>query len=118
MITVKLITTYGKERRVYDLNKYCQVVTNPDKHYIGLHSTSNKVETIATDKGETFIVVYGLPNYKVTGEKPHLGGLAYKVEPGYEYQVDAIFMRIDNEPILEDYIKYRLFPGKFPSQEI
>jgi hypothetical protein len=53
------------------------------------------------------------PDY---GNKPHLEGVTYKIESGKEYHLTEIFERLDNESILIEYIKYRLFPGKFPNE--
>lgn len=115
MVTVKLHDSQGREDRVYDLKKFDAIGSDIDSGCVYLYKYGSNY-TISCDASHAYIKIYGLPDYQKTGEKPHLEGLIYKFEKGKEYQLTEIFERLDNEPILIDYIKYRLFPGKFPNE--
>lgn len=120
MITVKLYTQQATDAVVIDLKKCsrirCHCATG--NSYISVWSDSDSVTEIPVSGNFVYIKVFGLPDYQGSGDKPHLEGLTRKVEEGDVYHVAEIFGRIDNEPILADYIKYRLFPGKFPTQKL
>lgn len=120
MITVKLYTQQATDVMAIDLKKYsrvkCHCVTG--NSYISVWSDSDSVTEIPVSGNNVYIKVFGLPDFKVSGDKPHLEGLTRKIEECDVYHVAEIFERIDNEPILTDYIKYRLFPGKFPTQKL
>ena len=113
MVTVKLYSQQATDVVVIDLKKCsrirCHCVTG--NSYISVWSDSDSVTEIPVSGNNVYIRVFGLPDYKVSGEKPHLEGLPRKIEECDVYHVAEIFERIDNELILADYIKYRLFPG-------
>ena len=119
MITVKLYTQQATDVMVIDLKKCsrvkCHCVTG--NSYISVWFDSGVTE-IPVSGNNVYIKAFGLPDFKVSGDTPHLEGLTRKIEECDVYHVAEIFERIDNEPILTDYIKYRLFPGKFPTQKL
>lgn len=115
MITVKLHDSQGREDRVYDLKKFDAIGSDIDSDSVYLYKYGSNY-TIRCNNSHVYLKIYGLPDYEKTGEKPHLEGLTYRLEKGKEYQLTEIFERLDNEPILIEYIKYRLFPGKFPNE--
>lgn len=122
MITVKLYTQQATDIVVIDLKKCnrvrCHCATGNSYISVWSDSDSDSVTEIPIPGNNVYIRVFGLPDFKVSGDKPHLEGLSRKIEECDVYHVAEIFERIDNEPILTDYIKYRLFPGKFPTQKL
>ena len=120
MITVKLCTQQANDNVVIDLKKCNRVKCHwgNGKSFISVWSDSGDVTEIPISGNNVYIRVFGLPDFKASGDKPHLEGLTRKVGEDDAFHVTEIFERIDNEPILADYIKYRLFPGKFPTQKL
>lgn len=120
MLTVKLCTQQANDNVAIDLKKCNRVKChcNKENSFISVWSDSGDVTEIPIPGNNVYIRVFGLPDYKVSGAEPHLEGLTRKIEECDVYHVAEIFARIDNEPILADYIKYRLFPGKFPTQKL
>lgn len=110
MITVKLVKTYGHIRESFDLSKAEIVSVDPDSKVVQITYSGQEHLISVKDGGNIYIHVYGiLPKRMGTN---HLDGMTKNVTDALHH-INSVYELIDNQPVLEEYIMYRLFPAEF-----
>lgn len=110
MITVKLVKTYGRMRESFDLSKAEFISVAPDSKEVRITYSGQEHLIIMKDGGDLYINVYGiLPKRSV---KNHPDGMIKNVTDALHH-INSVYELIDNQPVLKEYIIYRLFPTEF-----
>lgn len=110
MITVKLAKTYGRTRESFDLSKAEFISVAPDSKEVQITYSGKEHLISVKDGGNIYIHVYGiLPKQS---DKNHPDGMTKNVTDALHH-INSVYELIDNQPVLEEYIMYRLFPTEF-----
>jgi hypothetical protein len=110
MITVKLVKTYGHNRESFDISKAEIVSVAPDSKEVRITYSGQQHLITVKEGGNLYINVYGiLPKRMGTN---HPDGMTKNVTDAM-YHISTVHELIDNEPVLKEYILYRLFPAEF-----
>ncbi len=110
MITVKLVKTFGHIRESFDLSKAEIVSVDPDSKVVQITYSGQEHLISVKDGGNIYIHVYGiLPKRMGTN---HLDGMIKNVTDAMHH-INSVYELIDNQPVLKEYIMYRLFPVEF-----
>lgn len=110
MITVKLVKVYGNKCESFDLNKAEFISVAPDSKEVQITYSGKEHLISVKDGGNIYIHVYGiLPKRMGTN---HLDGMIKNVTDAMHH-INSVYELIDNQPVLKEYIMYRLFPAEF-----
>lgn len=110
MITAKLVKTYGYSRESFDLSKAEIVSVAQDSREVRITYSGQEHLITVKDGGDLYIIVYGiLPKRMGTN---HPDGMTKKVTDALHH-INSVYELVDNQPVLKEYIRYRLFPTEF-----
>lgn len=110
MITVKLVNVYGLKRESFDLSKAECLSVAPYSQEVRITSSGQEHLITVKDGGDLYINVYGiLPKRLGTN---HLNCITKNVTDALHH-INSVYEVIDNQPVLKEYIMYRLFPAEF-----
>lgn len=110
MITAKLVNVYGRKRESFDLGKAEFISVAPDSKEVRITYSGQEHLITVKDGGDIYINVYGiLPKRLGTN---HMDGITKNVT-GALHHINSVYELIDNQPVLKEYIMYRLFPTEF-----
>lgn len=110
MITVKLVKTYGRKRESFDLSKVEFISVAPDSKEVQITYSGQEHLITMKDGGDLYINVYGILPKR--SDKNHPDGMIKNVTDALHH-INSVYELIDNQPVLEEYIMYRLFPTEF-----
>ena len=110
MITAKLVKVYGRKRESFDLGKAECISVAPDSKEVRITSSGQEHLITVKDGGNLYINVYGiLPKRLGTIQTD---GMTKDVIDAMHH-ISHVYELIDNQPVLKEYIMYRLFPTEF-----
>lgn len=110
MITVKLMKVYGDKRESFNLDKADCISVAPDSKEVQITYSGQEHLISVKDGGNIYIHVYGiLPKRMGTN---HPDGMIKNVTDALHH-INSVYEMIDNQPVLKEYIMYRLFPTEF-----
>lgn len=110
MITVKLVKVYGNKRESFDLSKAEFISVAPDSKEVRITYSGHEHLISVKDGGNIYIHVYGIQPKRM--DKNHPDGMTKNVTDALHH-INSVYELIDNQPVLEEYIMYRLFPAEF-----
>lgn len=110
MITVKIVKIYGHKHESFDLSKAEFVSVSPDSKEVRITSFGKEHLITVKEGGNIYINVYGILPKRLG--KNHPDGMTKNVTDAM-YHISSVYELIDNQPVLESYILYRLFPAEF-----
>lgn len=110
MITVKLVKVYGNKCESFDLGKAEFISVAPDSKEVRITYSSQERLISVKDGGNIYIHVYGILPKR--SNKNHPDGMTKNVTDALHH-INSVYELIDNQPVLEEYIMYRLFPAEF-----
>lgn len=110
MITAKLVKVYGHKRESFDLGKAECISVAPDSKEVRITSSGQEHLITVKDGGEIHINVYGILPKRLDTNQPD--GMTKNVTEALHHII-SVYELIDNQPVLETYIMYRLFPAEF-----
>lgn len=110
MITVKLVKTYGRKNESFDLSKAECVSVSPDSKEVRITCSGKEHLITVKEGGNIYIKVYGIMPKRLG--KNHTDGMTKNVTDAMHH-INSIYELINNQPVLEEYIMYRLFPTEF-----
>lgn len=110
MITVKMVKIYGKKHESFNLSKAECISVAPDSKEVQITYSGQEHLITVKDGGNIYIHVYGiLPKRMGTN---HPDGIIKNVTDALHH-INSVYELIDNQPVLKEYIMYRLFPAEF-----
>lgn len=110
MITAKMIKIYGNKHESFDLSKAEFISVAPDSKEVQITYSGKEHLISVKDGGNIYIHVYGILPKR--SDKNHPDGMAKNVTDALHH-INSVYELIDNQPVLEEYIMYRLFPTEF-----
>ena len=110
MITAKLVKVYGRKRESFDLGKAECISIAPDSKEVRITSFGQEHLITVKDGGEIHINVYGILSKQLGTNQ--LDGMTKNVTDALHH-INSVYELIDNQPVLKEYIMYRLFPTEF-----
>ena len=110
MITAKLVRVYGIKRESFDLGKAECISVAPDSKEVRITYSGQEHLITVKDGGDLYINVYGILPKRLGAN--HLDGIAKNVTDALHH-INSVYELIDNQPVLKEYIMYRLFPTEF-----
>ena len=110
MITVKMVKIYGHKQESFDLSKAEIVSVSPDSKEVRITCSGKEHLITMKEGGNIYIKVYGILPKRF--DKNHPDGMTKNVTDAM-YHINSVYELIDNQPVLKEYILYRLFPAEF-----
>lgn len=110
MITVKLVKVYGDKRVSFNLGKADCISVVPDSKEVLITYSGQEHLISIKDGGNIYIHVYGILPKR--SDKNHPDGMIKNVTDAMHH-INSVYELIDNQPVLKEYIMYRLFPTEF-----
>lgn len=110
MITVKFVKVYGRKHESFDLSKAEFISVAPDSKEVRITYSGQEHLISVKDGGNIYIHVYGILPKR--SDKNHPDGMIKNVTDALHH-INSVYELIDNQPVLEEYIIYRLFPIEF-----
>lgn len=110
MITAKLVNVYGRKRESFDLSKAEFISVAPDSKEVRITSSGQEHLITVKDGGSIYINVYGILPKRLGTTQPD--GMSKDVTDALHH-INSVYELLDNQPVLKEYIMYRLFPTEF-----
>lgn len=110
MITAKLVTVYGRKRESFDLGKAECISVAPDSKEVRITCAGQEHLITMKDGGDIYINMYGILPKRLNSNHPD--GMTKNVTEALHH-INSVYELIDNQPVLKEYIMYRLFPTEF-----
>ncbi len=110
MITVKLVKVYGSKRESFDLGKAECISVAPDSKEVRITYSGQEHLITVKDGGSIHINVYGILPKRLGTTQPD--GMIKNVTDTMHH-ISSVYELLDNQPVLKDYIMYRLFTAEF-----
>ena len=110
MITVKLVKVYGDKRESFNLDNADCISVAPDSKEVQITYSGQKHLISVKDGGNIYIHVYGILPKQMGINHPD--GMIKNVTDAMHH-INSVYELIDNQPVLKEYIMYRLFPAEF-----
>jgi len=110
MITAKLVKVYGYKRESFDLGKADFISVAPDSKAVRITYSGQEHLITVKDGGDLYINVYGLMPKRF--DTNHPDGITKNVTDALHH-INSVYELLDNQPVLKEYIMYRLFPTEF-----
>ena len=110
MITAKLVKVYGNNRESFDLGKAEWISVAPDSTEVRITYSGQEHLITVKDGGNLYINVYGILPKQLGTNQPD--GMIKNVTDAMHH-INSVYELIDNQPVLKEYIMYRLFPTEF-----
>lgn len=110
MITAKLVRVYGRKRESFDLGKAECISVAPDSKEVRITYSGQEHLITMKDGGDLYINVYGIMPKRLDTYQPD--GMIKSVTDAMHH-IGHVYELIDNQPVLKEYIMYRLFPAEF-----
>ena len=110
MITAKLVKIYGRKRESFDIGKAEFISVAPDSKEVRITYSGQEHLITVKDDGNLYINVYGILPKRL--DTNHTDGMTKNVTDALHH-ITSVYELIDNQPVLKEYIMYRLFPAEF-----